>query len=117
MGCHEGHEGDEEEGSHEAPCHEGSGPCSHEGHEGDEEEGSHEAPCHEGSGTCSTSHEGHAGDEEEGSHEAPCHEGSCSTYEGHEGHEVNVISASSDQDLVVSMSCCCLDLLVHFCSL
>merc|ERR1712146_802286 len=103
-------------GSHEAPCHEGSSTSSHEGHAGDEEEGSHEAPCHEGRGTCSTSHEGHAGDEEEGSHEAPCHEGSCSTKEGHEGHEVNVISAS-EQDLVLSMSCCRLYLLVHFCSL
>merc|ERR1712138_72716 len=70
--------GDEEEGSDEAPCHEGSGSAS--GHEGDEEEGSDEAPGHEGSG--STSREG---DEEEGSDEAPCHEGSGSAG-GHEGH-------------------------------
>merc|ERR1711907_869668 len=70
----EGHAGDEEEGRHEAPCHEGSGTSSHEGHAGDEEEGRHEAPCHEGSST--SSHEGHEGDEEEGRHEAPCHEGS-----------------------------------------
>merc|ERR1712159_978097 len=62
-----------EEGSHEAPCHEGSSTSGHEGHACDEEEGSHEAPCHEGSST--SAHEGHACDEEEGSHEAPCHEG------------------------------------------
>merc|ERR1712224_417452 len=54
----EGHEGDEEEGSHEA-CHEGS--SSNEGHEGDEEEGCYEA-CHEGSSS-SSSHEGHEGHE------------------------------------------------------
>merc|ERR1712224_132748 len=82
--CHEGgcstsHEGDEEEGSDEAPRHEGSGcGTSHEGHA---EEGSNEAPRHEGS-CCGTCHEGYA---EEGSHEAPRHEGSgCSTHEGHE---------------------------------
>merc|ERR1739847_198561 len=97
MGCHEGcgssnegHEGDEEEGSDEAPRHEGSSSSSsNEGHEGNEEEGSHEA-CHEGS----CSHEGHEGDEEEGSHEAPRHEGSSRTdegHEGHEGHEVNML--------------------------
>merc|ERR1711959_373784 len=67
-----GHEGDEEEGSHEG--HEGSAKgdeeeVSHEGdegHEGDEEEGSHEGD------------EGHEGDEEEVSHEGD---------EGDEGHE------------------------------
>merc|ERR1712188_180785 len=48
-----GHEGDEEEGSHEG--HEGDEEeGSHEGNEGDEEEGSHE---------------GNEGDEEEGSKE------------------------------------------------
>merc|ERR1711904_618477 len=79
-----------QEGSHEASCHEGSGPSSHEGHEGDEEEGSNEASCHEGSGA---SHEGHEGDAQEGSHEASCHEGSCASHEGHEGHEeVNELS-------------------------
>merc|ERR1711977_453210 len=78
-----------QEGSHEAPCHEGSSASSHEGYEGDAQEGSHEAPCNEGSSA--SSHEGHEGDAEEGSHEAPCHEGSCtSTHEGHEGHEVSV---------------------------
>merc|ERR1712182_104074 len=82
--------GDEEEGSNEASCHEGSGTSGHEGHEGDEEEGSNEAPCHEGS--CA-SHEGHEGDAQEGSHEASCHEGSCASHEGHEGHEeVNELS-------------------------
>merc|ERR1711985_221666 len=81
---------DEEEGSHEAPCHEGSSTSGHEGHACYEEEGSHEAPCHEGSST--SGHEGHACDEEEGSHEAPCHEGSStSAHEGHEGHEVSII--------------------------
>merc|ERR1712139_57061 len=80
--------GDEEEGGHEAPCHEGSSCSSSQGHEGDEEEGSHEAPCHEGSSAC----QGHEGDEEEGSHEAPCHEGCCaSAHEGHEGQEVSVM--------------------------
>merc|ERR1712093_510248 len=87
----QGHEGDEEEGSHEAPCHEGSSTSSSsQGHEGHEEEGSHEAPRHEGS----SARQGHEGHEEEGSHEAPCHEGCCTiAHEGHEGHEVSVASA------------------------
>merc|ERR1712139_278795 len=80
--------GDEEEGGHEAPCHEGSSCSSSQGHEGDEEEGSHEAPRHEGSSAC----QGHEGHEEEGSDEASCHEGCCaSTQEGHEGYEVSVM--------------------------
>merc|ERR1711974_481020 len=60
------------------------------GHEGDEEEGSHEAPRHEG--CCRTSsaqeegHEGHEGHEEEGSHES---HGSDEGHEGHEGKEVS----------------------------
>merc|ERR1739848_395508 len=82
----EGYEGDEEKGSHEAPCNEGSSASGHEGYEGDEEEGSHEAPCHEGSS--SASHEGYEGDEEEGSHEAPRHEGSSASTQ--EGHEVSI---------------------------
>merc|ERR1712118_178955 len=66
MGEDEGHEGHEEEGCYEAPCHEGSSRGTSpneedEGHEGDEEKEGHEG------------HEGHG-----------CHEG----YEGHEGHEV-----------------------------
>merc|ERR1711998_655407 len=64
--------GHEEEGRHEAPCHEGS--SASQGHEGHEEEGCHEAPCHEGS----SASQGHEGDEEEGRHEG---------HEGHEGHE------------------------------
>merc|ERR1712164_120686 len=68
--------------------HEGSSPsCSYEGHEGHEEEGSHEA-CHEGSSP-GRSNEGHEGHEEEGSHEAR-HEGS-SSHESHEGQEVKII--------------------------
>merc|ERR1711904_523605 len=68
--------------------HESDG--GHEGHEGHGEEGSDEAPRHEG--CCSSSgYEGHEGDEEEGRHEAPRHEGCCgsSGNEGHEGHEMN----------------------------
>merc|ERR1711981_386741 len=81
-------EGHEEEGSHEAPRHEGSSSSGGKGHESHEEEGSHEAPRHEGS----SSSEGHEGHEEEGSHEAPRHEGS--SPKGHEGHEeVNMSSA------------------------
>merc|ERR1712146_588436 len=60
--CHEGYEGDEEEGSNEG--HEGYG-C-HESHEGHEEEESNEG--HEGRCTC-TCHEGNEGHEEVGSHE------------------------------------------------
>merc|ERR1712146_808703 len=90
-----GHEGHEEEGSHEA-CHEGSSSSSpNEGHEGHEEEGSHEAR-HEGSSS-SGSNEGHEGHEEEGCHEALCHEGSSSSgsNEGHEGNESNEVNMMS----------------------
>merc|ERR1712025_362537 len=69
-----GHEGDEEEGSHEGD--EGDEEeGGHGGHEGDEEEGGHEG--HEGDEE-ESSHEGHEGDEEEGGHE------------GHEGDEEEV---------------------------
>merc|ERR1712100_902142 len=72
MGEEEGHESD----------------GGHEGREGDEEEGSDEAPRHEG--CCGSCHEGNEGHEEEGRHEAPRHEGCGSSgHEGHEGHEVN----------------------------
>merc|ERR1711918_32782 len=56
-----------------------------QGHEGHEEEGSHEARGHEGSST----NQGNEGHEEEGSHEACRHEGSSSNqgHEGYEGHE------------------------------
>merc|ERR1712144_52176 len=98
-GSYEGHEGDEEEGSHEA-CHESCG-SSYEGHEGDEEEGRHEASCHEGSST-SGSNEGHEGHEEEGRHEASCHEGSRT--QGHEGHEGHEVSMSCDLSAGVHIS-------------
>merc|ERR1711918_262341 len=71
----QGHEGHEEEGSHEARGHEGS--SANQGNEGHEEEGSHEACRHEGS----SSNQGNEGHEEESSHES--HEG----YEGHESYE------------------------------
>merc|ERR1711924_529662 len=75
-----------EEGSHEAPCHEGS--SASQGHEGNEE-GCHGAPCHEGS----SASQGYESDEE-GCDEAPCHEGS-SASQGHEGHEVNAFGSSA----------------------
>merc|ERR1711959_552941 len=66
-----GHEGDEEDGSHEG--HEGDEEeGSHEGNEGDEEEGSHE---------------GNEGDEEEGSHEGNEGYEEEGSHEGNEGHE------------------------------
>merc|ERR1712118_396859 len=98
MGSHEGHEGNQEEGSDEAPCHEGCGTSGHGGHEGDEEKEGHESY---------GSHEGNEGDEQEGSHEAPCHEGSCaSANEGHEGYEMNIYQASGQlQVLLIQWYC------------
>merc|ERR1712181_155933 len=73
--CTEGHE---EDGSHEAPCHEGGSTKGHE------EDGSNEAPGHEG---CS----GQEGYEEKGSDEAPRHEGGST-----KGHEVGSKTRSDE---------------------